>query len=242
MLYLYGITDALEPPEPHPLGLEGQAVEMVQFDGMAAVTSQVQGRPEASERRLREHFGAVEAFAVSNTVLPVRFGTALAGLTELQTLLERSHNVYSSDLRRLRGQVEVSVRAVRRPEPARPSSGAENFIAGSGPGSRYLAKKCVLAAQRQAGRREAGNLADLLIERLALGAAHVEWRALATPSDTTGVFMAFLLPRASLKAFQDVAAALRVSEPGLDFLLTGPWPPYSFVSVPDTAGALPSIS
>jgi len=242
VLHLYGITDAIELLEPGPLGLEGQAVEMVRFEGMAAITSQVQDGPEASEHHLREHFRAVEAFAAGNTVLPVRFGTAFAGLTELQTQLERSRDVYSSDLRRLHGQIEVSIRAAKRSEPARLSGGAENFITDSGPGSRYLAEKCFLAAQRLASQREADNLAGFLIERLAPGAAHVKWRALETPSDTAGVFMAFLLPRESLKAFQDVAAALRVSEPGLDFLFTGPWPPYSFVSATDAAGALSGIS
>ena len=59
-------------------------------------------------------FGSVEAFMACNTVLPVRFGTVFPGLAELQAHLARGHDVYASDLRRLRGQIEAE-RQSRQP-------------------------------------------------------------------------------------------------------------------------------
>ena len=61
------------------------------------------------------------------------------------------------------------------------------------------------------------------------------------PPDAAGVSMAFLLPKIGLVAFQNAAAALRDREPGLDILLTGPWPPYSFVSASEGADPMSCI-
>jgi hypothetical protein len=237
VLYLYGITDARHPPEPPPLGLEDQAAVMVPLDGMAAVIGQLtHGRPEASERHLREHFRVVEAYTASHTVLPVRFGTAFPGLAELQAHVVRAHDAYSIDLRRLRAQIEVSVRAVRRVAQVCPSDGAEAFVpAGDGAGARYIAEKRALAAQTLAQQRQRQDLADYLMERLAASATQVESRAVPVTSNAAGVSLAFLLPREGLIGFRDAVAALRASEPGLEIQLAGPWPPYSFVSAPEAA-------
>ena len=244
MLYLYGITDARARLEPPPLGLEERAVAVLPFNGIAAVAGELAaGCPEAIERHLREHFRVVEAFMARDTVLPVRFGTAFAGVTELQEHLARAHDVYASDLRRLRGQIELSVRAERRGPPAPPCI-CEPALAAvdAGPGARYLAEKFALAAHSLAQQRDALGLADMLRERLAAQATQVEWRTLALPSGATGVSMAFLLPKERLDAFRGAVAALGASAPDLDILLTGPWPPYSFVSVAETADALAGIS
>jgi hypothetical protein len=245
VLYLYGITDARALPETLPLGLEERAVAVLPFNGIAAVTGELTaGRPEASERHLREHFRVVEAFMARDTVLPVRFGTAFAGVAELLEHLARGHDVYASDLRRLRGVVELSVRAERRRGiPALPSgSGAALAAADGGPGTRYLAERLALAAHGLAQQREAQALAGMLMERLAAQAAQVEWRALALPSGAAGVSMAFLLPKERLDGFREAAGALGLAAPDLDILLTGPWPPYSFVSALEAADALSGIS
>ncbi len=242
MLYLYGITDARQPPEPPPPGLENGAAGMVRLDGIAAVTGQLQqGRPEASERHLREHFRVVEAFMASHTVLPVRFGTVFAGREELQAHLARAHDMYSSDLRRLRGQIELGIKASRRTALAHLSEPAAAFApAGSGPGTRYLAGKRAMAARSLAQRRQAEDLAGIISAPLASHLTRTEWRALPGPSGEAGVSMAFLLRKERIGAFREALAALRTSEPDLDILLTGPWPPYSFVSVLGEAEALPT--
>jgi hypothetical protein len=232
LLYLYGITGAGALPETPPLGLEECAVAVLPFNGIAAVTGELTaGRPEASERHLREHFRVVEALMAHDTVLPVRFGTVFGGVADLREHLARGHDVYAGDLRRLRGLVELSVRAERRRGmPALPSvSEAAVAPADGGPGTRYLAERLALAAQA---------LAAMLMERLAVDEAQVEWRALALPSGTAGVSMAFLLPKERLDGFREAADALGSLEEDLDILLTGPWPPYSFVSAPEAADAL----
>ncbi len=244
MLYLYGITGALALPETLPLGLEDGAVSMLPFDGIAAVTGELrQGLPEASEANLRRHFCVVEAFLAHGTVLPVRFGTAFAGLDGLRRHLGQAYDVYASDLLRLRGQVEINVRAERREVPALlPESEADPVPADAGPGMRYLAAKRILSARSLSRQREARELADMLIERLGAQASRVEWHPITSASDAAGVSIAFLLPAERLDAFEEAVAAIRSPEQSLDILASGPWPPYSFVSVPEASDAPSGIA
>ena len=243
MLYLYGITGAQALPETLPLGLEDGLVSILPFDGIAAVTGELrQGLPEASEANLRRHFCVVEAFLAHGTVLPVRFGTAFAGLDGLRRHLEQAYDVYASDLLRLHGQVEINVRAERREVRALlPEIEADPVPADAGPGMRYLAAKRILSARSLSRQREAWELADMLIERLGAQASRVQWHPLAA-SDAAGVSIAFLLPVERLDAFEEAVAAIRSPEQGLDILASGPWPPYSFVSVPEASDAPSGIA
>jgi hypothetical protein len=239
VLYLYGITDAHRSPQPLPAGFGGRAVDLHPLDGMAAVISELaQGRPEASERNLRVHFHVVAAFIASHTMLPVRFGTAYEDLAKLTAHLEHARRFYSNDLQRLRGQVEVGIRAIRRGTATAPFGETEDRVpANVGPGARYLAAKRASAAQSLSRQRQVQELAALLIERLVVPPSEVEWHAISNPTGEAGVSAAFLLRRESLPSFEQAVSTLRDLEPDLDVLLTGPWPPYSFVSPPEAANA-----
>jgi hypothetical protein len=217
VLYLYGITDAHRSPQPLPAGFGGRAVDLHPLDGMAAVISELaQGRPEASERNLRVHFHVVAAFIASHT----------------------ARRFYSNDLQRLRGQVEVGIRAIRRGTATAPFGETEDRVpANVGPGARYLAAKRASAAQSLSRQRQVQELAALLIERLVVPPSEVEWHAISNPTGEAGVSAAFLLRRESLPSFEQAVSTLRDLEPDLDVLLTGPWPPYSFVSPPEAANA-----
>jgi Gas vesicle synthesis protein GvpL/GvpF len=240
VLYLYGITDASALPQPLPPGLEDRAVDILPLDGMAAVTGELeQGRPEPTEQHLRAHFRVVEAFVAGHTILPVRFGTAFVGLPELKAHLERAHGYYSNDLQRLRGQIEVGIKALRRGAATCASGSDEAPIpADAGPGARYLAGKRAQAAQSLSRQRQVKDLAELLMKQLGVPASLVEWREASGAAGEIGVSAAFLLPRERLRGFEHDVSALRALEPELDILLTGPWPPYSFVSPPEVADAL----
>lgn len=244
MLYLYGIVDCRQPPELMPLGFEERAPDIAPYDGFAAVTGYLrQGRPPADEVHLRKHHWVLDAFMARCTVLPARFGSTFAGLEELNAYLASRRSAHAGDLQRLRGQIELGVRVARLAAPRRDSDAvAGASAAGSGPGARYLIQKHSNSAHRLMRQREAQDLASITSASLAPHATQVEWRALPASSEKVEVSMAFLLSRERLGAFREALAALRLCEPNLDILCTGPWPPYSFVSALDQAGWLPGKS
>ncbi len=235
MLYLYGIIDGRQTPEPMPAGLEDRASCIVPYDDLAAVAGWLQrGRPPASEANLRKHFNVLEAFMASHTVLPARFGSTFADLEELTAHLAFSRNTYTGDLRRLRGQIELGVRAGWHAAPMGPSDASMVFAAtGSGPGACYLAEKRAKAAYCLDRQREAQDLASIISAPLALHATQAVWRPLRGNLEKAAISMAFLLSKERLGGFREALVALRRSKPDLDILCTGPWPPYSFISAFD---------
>ncbi len=241
MLYLYGIVDQGQPPEFMPSGFENSRASIVPFDGFAAITGSLRsGRPPVTEVHLRLHFRVLEALMDWHTVLPARFGSIFAGDGELTAYVEQMRDMLARDLQRLRGQIELGVKAAW-PATARASDGAAAFTtAKAGPGARYLAERRAKAVHRLERQREARDLAAQISAPLGLHATQVEWRPIPAASGDVCVSMAFLLPRERLEAFREALAALRVARPGLDILCTGPWPPYSFVSAFDQTEFRPS--
>jgi hypothetical protein len=235
VLCLYAITDAAQLPGVMPEGLDGQAVELVPLAGMAAAVSGLRnGPPKPGREALQAHFCVTEALMACGTVLPVRFGTVFDGPAGLMAHLEAGHRAYADSLKRLRGHVEVSLRAERSgngflDQPA----GEVPGLADGGPGARYLAGKRAGAARALARSHEERGLAEYILASLAGHAAETDWRGVPAASGIA-VSMAFLLPRERLGAFQDAAGALESC--GLELVLSGPWPPYSF------AGNLPAAA
>jgi hypothetical protein len=142
-------------------------------------------------------------------VLPARFGTCVRDEAELRAILRTRGADLERGLRRVRGRVELGVRALwpRGEEP--PPAGGRDFM---------------LAKVRR--RAEARALACDLHEALA-GLA-VDERSSVLPRPDTPVSAAYLVDRSRVRAFERRAAALRAERDDAELVLSGPWPPYSF--------------
>src|SRR5579862_4699419 len=110
-------------------GLDGRPLAAVLGGGLAAVVSEHDEPPrERSPARLREYGRAVDALmAALPALLPARFGTVLAGPAAARAALARNAGEWSAALARVRGAVELAVRAEwpdAAPAPA-PSCGRD---------------------------------------------------------------------------------------------------------------------
>jgi hypothetical protein len=215
VVYAYAIAESLREP-PGGTGLDGTPLRVVAADGLAAVVSdRDDAQLTVSEDSLWAHERIIERLMEEQAVLPMRFGSVLAGDDAVEAMLSERQAELSEGLRRVRGAVELGVRiawdedAVQRPEP----DGA------SGPGTAYL-----MALSR--ARRRAGELAERVDRSVAgLARARVQ-RRLASPS--LPVSAAYLVDRANVEEFRARIAELGSELSGVDLVCTGPWPPYSF--------------
>lgn len=215
MVYAYAIAESLREP-PGGTGLDGTPLRVVAADGLAAVVSdRDDAQLTVSEDSLWAHERIVERLMEEQAVLPMRFGSVLAGDDAVEAMLSERQAELSEGLRRVRGAVELGVRiaweedAVQRPDP----DGA------AGPGTAYL-----MALSR--GRRRAAELAERVDRSVAgLARARVQ-RRLASPS--LPVSAAYLVDRANVEGFRARIAELGSELSGVDLVCTGPWPPYSF--------------
>ena len=207
MIDLYAITAAPGPPLPTVVPLHA-----VPLGDIAAICAPAEER-EITPDTLWRHEQVVEALMEDRDLLPVRFGTRLDDDAAAARSLAERRAEFKRALERVRGAVELSVRAVfldtaRRVEPT-----AET-------GADYLRlKRRITAAQE--------TVASAVHEPLrALARAHA-LRAPRPPAEALRA--AYLVERDAVGRFTGLVAQLDEQHPELRLLCTGPWPPYSFV-------------
>lgn len=235
MFYLYAISDPCINWPALPPGIEDIVPDTIMLDGFNAIAGRISHIPMRDTGAVRSHWQVLAALMPHATILPAQFGSIFQTRDELaQTLTERKDRLLS-ELQRLSGCIELGVSVTNRGtqispkdyEATSPLNNDENR-----PGTQYLALKHAknkLYLQRE---RDNNRLSEKLCGTtgpLTKLVTQTSWRALSSSTLPT-ISAAFLLSSNRLDAFLDALDDLRHAEPDLDFLCTGPWPPFSFVN------------
>jgi hypothetical protein len=257
-LYLYGVVSADEPPPTTVAGvIPGGPIETVAHEGLAAVVSRVPlsefgdehlkrnlERMEWLERTARGHEAVIENVRAQSTMIPMRMCTLFRGTDSVCEMLAREAEPLADALGRLVGRSEWGVKALAdvarihvalssKTAPVTPDDDREA-------GRRYL-------EGRQAERRVAREVDRWL--HTAISEAHETLGAAAAMSlrnplqspelsgyeDEMVLNGVYLIADAAFDRFRTRVDELneRYTPIGLRLELTGPWPPYNFVSLPE---------
>jgi len=257
--YLYCLTPCGRPIKTSALGVDGQHPVFVWACGeIGAVLSEV-GRGEfcddAAEAHLQDlawlgprvcrHEAAIEEVMRQTPVLPARFATMFTSIDSLkQSVLERLEAI-TAFFAQLGDKQEWAVKGMLNRTGALERLGSsgqparEERALVNSPGARYFQEKRIKARlQRDFNfhlKEFCGRAAA------ALGANTESFRERKVPAPVTAgtdadaevvLNWAFLFSPADLDKFRERLERLNGAEafPGLMLTLTGPLPPYSFVS------------
>lgn len=214
MLYVYGVSDSQDAPPV--LGLRDAALSVSGEGGLFAVWSEHEDAPfEADESALWEHERVVEALLEQGTVLPMRFGSSVPHREALARLLAERRADFELGLERVRGAVEIGVRALIRDE----SSELAPALAGADrPGTAYM------LARLNDEKRSAAIAAQIHEPLVALSRE-------CAPRNTSlsgDVNTAYLVAREDVGPFRATVEKLDDAVEYATIICTGPWPPYSF--------------
>jgi hypothetical protein len=173
----------------------------VRSDGLAVLYAPAERRAVTAET-LWHHEQVVEELMASRELLPVRYGTFVPDPSAAAEAVAGRRDELAASLDRVRGAVELAVRVEsREPEPDSTDSGRD-----------YMAAKVRRMAE-----------ADLVHELLSpVAREHV-----LRPGPEL-LRAAYLVDRAEVEHFVALVRRLQETDPELDLLCTGPWPPYSF--------------
>lgn len=240
-MYLYAITDRSELPAPASPGLSETLPFSIPCRDIAAVVSPFPvSEVPATETNLWRHEAVIEALMADRAVLPMRFGTVLAGEPAVQDVLEMHYGDFMAALGRVRGRVELGLRVLWEDDGKwRMEDGAQRAVDGEPPsasGRSYLLARLEEEQQRRARRREAQTLAAEIHASLNPLAVEDTQQVLLTPRLL--LTAAYLVDRDQVPAFRRQVNVLAAGYSAFRFLCTGPWPVYSFVmaTVPEEIG------
>jgi gas vesicle protein GvpL/GvpF len=114
MIWVYGICERPELPPPRRRGLAQAPLDGVREGRLLAViTRHLQPPDEPALDALWVHERVVERVMADRAVLPMRFGTKLPDDEALRAVLAERQQEFVETLDRLRGRVEIGIRAMQ---------------------------------------------------------------------------------------------------------------------------------
>jgi hypothetical protein len=222
VIWAYAIVEHPHMPVPRRRGLAQAPLDGVSEGDLLAVVTRHEHAPvEPAPDALWAHERVVERLMAERAVLPMRFGTTMPDDDALRTAIAARHDDLVAALDRVRGRVELSVRALlagngSAPAPDPPPQNGRDYI---------LGKLAHGQRAEAAAERVHAPLARLAVEARRQSSRHRDEVLRA----------AYLVEQASVARFRSAVERLALEHPDLALLCTGPWPPYTFVTAPSTA-------
>lgn len=223
MIHLYALTRT--SVDIRPEGIDAAPVVTFEAADLHAAVSHHDAPVPATADAALAHVTVIEALAEHTEVLPVRFGPGHTDTATLRAELDRVRSQLHTLIDRVAGHVEFVVRTVTRTRIPAGAGTQGPRRSTQEPGRAYLEGR--RAAVRARAEHEA-SLRDhlfLTTEPLVSAAAAVE-----ETTGRSGPERCFLVPRAAAPAFATQARQLVADAD--DLVLGGPWPPFTFSSLP----------
>jgi hypothetical protein len=246
VVWAYGVVPGAQRP-PGTAGLEGRRVESIACGELAVLASELPASDyteQVLQERLedletlaglaRTHDAVLEVAHAEGDVLPFRMCTIYETPQAVRAMLTAEGARLGRALARLHGKAEWGVKAFFDAPAAasaqpRPASGAA-----------YLAARRAERAGAEAGRDAiaatvAGVHAQLAAHAAEAVTSRPQDRRLSGRREEMLLNGAYLVPRGEAGAFAALVDRLAAEHApdGLVLELTGPWPPYHFVTEPD---------
>lgn len=241
--YVYGVVPKASPRTISARGVQGATVELVEHEGLAALTSALQSAT-LDARDLRAHWRVLNEAFEQGVVLPVRFGTVVENEDAVKReVLDPNAERFSSLMKQMSGMVQLNVKGLydeeallreivtSSPQVARLRERVRKQGA-SAPTPDQLALG-QLVEREIARAREADRTA--VRETLEPFAVSVRDEDVAHPSAFSA---AFLVNGDAMDDFGRAVAGLRDHfGERIEVRFTGPLPPFSFADADVAVGA-----
>jgi hypothetical protein len=222
-LHLYCVTPIEHLPRD-VAGLDGAHVRGIEAGRVAIWASELDAPARASIESAQRHHAVVEAAMKLVTPVPLRFGQWLPDEEAVRLRAMARAADWEAQLAALRGTAEYTVRVL---DPA-VDAPARDVREAAGSGRAYLeavaARRAARAQRFARGRAVAGEIEAAVAEYVV--------RTRVDALDTTHglATIAFLVDRDAADRYRSALDRALASHPGLHFLASGPWPPWSFAT------------
>jgi hypothetical protein len=217
-LYAYCLTEGVDSMPERVQGISGAEVRIFKTVDFSLLVSDFAGEVVQVHRESAlVHAAVVRSVLDQTTPLPFRFGT-LVTEDQLRSYLTARRDALFANLARVRGCVEMNVKIISDTKEVVPS----DQHSPEKPGTAFLAEKL-------RGASEAKNVAGWLGG--VLGEAVRETLIKTNLTDQLLLAAAHLVERGSVARYREIVKAARAERPELKFLISGPWPPYSFANI-----------
>jgi len=217
------LRDPLVLDEPL-IGVMGEEVYFLSDQALSVAVSNLDSEnsmPKVSE--LLVYGKVIEKLYSMQTVIPMRYGCFLEGLPSVQHVLEDKRHQYDMLLRELDGCVEMGIRILIPERGLETPQNLQNID-----GSLYLARRREYYLRQD----EISQHHQTLLDRYLQAFEEIDCRHRTETVMRNGsaiVSLYFLIPKSMINRFREDFHRFIENEEAKT-LLSGPWPPYNFVT------------
>lgn len=235
--YVYAITG-----EGTPLPASNRALgdlTMVSYRTLGAVTRSSNESAGLTVKAVLDHETIVEAVRQQGPALPVRFGTVFPDAASLASALSGQYESLTADLHRLGNKVELALTALWVSPPSERATSVAVVSESLAPlcGRSYLYDRAADLRTRE-GLKEKAAVAARELDR-ELSTLAIERRISLLPTSRIAARLTYLVDTSLVDGFRAAFERVRGTSDDVRMLLTGPWPPYSFVGRRTTGTGAP---
>jgi hypothetical protein len=225
-VYVYCLAEGVERLNKTPRGISGLPVRIAKFQDLSAVVSVCRADAlKVTRKNALAHHEVVRSITKQTTPLPARFGT-LVTVQQLSNYVSTHRQAIKAKLAHVRGRVEMNVRMIAT-VITDTSQESENV---PGPGTAFLLEKRKEIVREKAGAVYKKQLSLWLREKL--GDLVKEEKISVVMSETVILARAdHLIERVDVEEYRTKMARVVEEQPETRFMVSGPWPPYSFANI-----------
>lgn len=225
-LYAYCLAEGIDALRAVN-GIGGGKVRLVKLGNLTSLVSDFSGDAVPVNRdNALAHAKVVRSVLDETTPLPFRFGT-LVTREQLDSYVTARRDALEAKLKLVRDCIEMSVKIIWdrnwTEEPPHAEYTPEK------PGTAFLVEKRLEIRGSEARAAESKKIASWLQNQV--GEFVRETRINTNPTDKLILAAAHLVERGSIGLYRTTLAEVRKERPELHFLVSGPWPPYSFANI-----------
>jgi hypothetical protein len=229
-LYAYCLAEDLDTLDHSPPGISGAPVRLLKIENIALLVSdtEIDAVPVTRENALA-HAAVVRSILDQTTPLPFRFGTLVIE-QQLRNYVSARKPALEKKLAHVRGCVEMSVKIIwEGPTETKSEASKDNHVQPQGVGAAFLAEKRreILGDEQRANK--AVEISGWLRDEVS-GLTRDE-EVTVRPSERLLLSAAHLVERGNIPRYRTRIGEARKKRSELHFLVSGPWPPYSFANI-----------
>ena len=207
------------------VGISGARVEVIEVEGLSLLVSRFESESALVTREnVLTHDCVVRSVLNETTPLPFRFGSVVTE-QKLASYINTHRKTLEIKLAQVRGCLEMSVKIIWDAD----ETGSESNSADLGPGAAFLQQK-----QREITggehRVERAKQVSSWLSKEVEGLVKQEEVSLC-PTEKLIVAASHLVQREQVAKYRERLAEARKTRPELHFLVSGPWPPYTFSNI-----------
>ena len=226
-LYAYCLAEDVHALDASSSGISGAPVRLLKIENLAVLVSDTDSDavPVTRENALT-HAAVVRSVLDQTTPLPFRFGT-LVTEQQLRNYISTHKPALEKKLAHVRGCIEMSVKIIYELP-----SGNKNEVPNAEPqgaGTTFLTEKRRELLGNEQQTKKAAEISDWL--RAEVTGLTRDEQITMRPSDRLLLSAAHLIERVNVAPYRARLGEAKKNRPELHFLLSGPWPPYSFANI-----------